>query len=45
LNNPSLEELCHLVSEIRSDESLDDFKIMIDGTDENSNIKGGLYIP
>lgn len=39
LDNPSLEELCESVSKIRSDHSLDDFKILIDGTNQNSDFE------
>lgn len=39
LYNPSLEELCQTVFDIRSDSTFDDFKILIDGTDENTNFK------
>lgn len=37
LDNPSLQELCDMVSMIRLDDSLDDFKILIDGTDEETD--------
>lgn len=45
LDNPSLEELCQTVCEIRSDHSLDNFKILIDGTDENTDIKREFCLP
>lgn len=44
LSNPSLEELIGAVSEIRSNPLLDDFKIMINGTDENTDTEGELYL-
>lgn len=37
LSNPSLEELVEAVCNIRSNPSFDDFKIMIDGTDEETD--------
>jgi hypothetical protein len=44
LDNPSLEELCQAVCDVRSDPSLNDFKIMIDGTDENTDSKRELCL-
>ena len=42
--NPSIEELCHGVEIIRNNPKYDDFKIMIDGFDENTIIEGGLCL-
>ncbi len=40
LDNPSLEELCQTVCQIRSDPSFNDFKIMINGTNEETDLEG-----
>lgn len=45
LDNPSIEELCQAVCNVRSDSFFDDFKILIDGTDEDTDIKGKLCLP
>jgi hypothetical protein len=37
LDNPSLHELCNMIYDIRLDSSLDDFKIIIDGTDKETD--------
>lgn len=42
--NPSIEELCNGVEIIRNNPEYDDFKIMIDGFDENTIIEGGLCL-
>jgi len=44
LDNPSLEELVKAVCEVRNNPSLDDFKIMIDGIDKNSDFEGQLCL-
>jgi hypothetical protein len=44
LCNPSLEELAEAIEEIRSQPIFDDFKIMIDGFDENTVTEGELYL-
>lgn len=49
MHNPSLEDLCQAVFDIRSDPAFEEFKILIDGTDENTDtegefqLSGGLY--
>lgn len=45
LDNPSLEELVASVCSIREQPQFDDFKIIINGTDENTDTEGELYLP
>lgn len=44
LNNPSLEELAEAVCKVRSNPSLDEFKIMINGTDEETDSERKLCL-
>ena len=43
--NPSIEELTETIEEIRSQSIFDEFKIMIDGFNENTITEGKLYLP
>ncbi len=45
LVNPSLEELVDAVCKIRANPDLDEFKILIDGTDENADSEREVYLP
>lgn len=44
LDNPSLEELVASVCNIRKQPQFDDFKIIINGTNENTDIEGEFYL-
>ena len=43
--NPSIEELTETIEEIRSQSIFDEFKIMIDGFNENTITEEKLYLP
>lgn len=43
-NNPSLNELAYGIEYIRSKPEFDNFKVMIDGFDEDTVIEGEIHI-
>lgn len=45
LTNPSLEELVKWIRYYRAISDFDDFKFMIDGTNEETDTSGELFIP
>jgi len=43
-SNPTLEELAYGVEYVRSKPEFDNFKVVIDGFDENTTIERGIHI-